>query len=114
HAFVNAALLTALFVVVFYVAFRSGLNKRFRDASVTKPQILASALVILYVLFESPDNHGVVALIFLVAFLFGVFRLSTRELLGLSAVVTTGYALVIASQSQIVMDPTELDRRLLN
>jgi len=114
HAFINAALFTVFFIVFFYILFRSGLNKRFRDASLTKPQILASALVILYVLSESPDNQGVVALIFLVAFLFGVFRLSTRELLGLSAVVTTGYALVIARQSQIGMDPTELDRRLLN
>jgi len=114
HAFVNAALLTALFVVVFYVAFRSGLNKRFRDASLTKPQILASALVILYVLFESPDNHGVVALIFLVAFLFGVFRLSTRELLTLSVVVSFAYALIIARQMQLDVDASELNRRLLN
>ena len=114
HAFINAALLTFFFIVVFFVVFRSGLNKHFQDASLTKPQILASALVVLYVLFESPDSHGTVALIFLVAFMFGVFRLNTRELLALSTIVALAYALVIAKQAQIGMDSTELNRRLLN
>lgn len=79
YAFVNAALLTAFFVVIFYIVFRSGLNKRFRDASLTKPQILASALVILYVLFESPDSHGVMALIFFWSLFCSVFFGSARE-----------------------------------
>src|ERR1700674_2349400 len=64
RAFVNSALLTAFFVIAFYAVFRGGLNLRFRDPSLTLPQILCSTLVILYALYESKHAHGVLALIY--------------------------------------------------
>lgn len=79
----------------FYAMFRSGLNLRFRDASLTVPQIVAANMVILYALFNSKDGKGILALIYGVSFLFGVFRLSTRELLALTAFVSVSYALII-------------------
>ena len=96
RVFVNAALLTLFFVIAFYAVFRSGLNLRFRDPSLTLAQILCSTLVILYALYESKHGHGVLALIYMVSFLFGVFRLSTRQLLSLTAFVVLSYGVIIA------------------
>jgi diguanylate cyclase len=114
--FVIAALLILGFVVLFYVLFRSGLNLHFRDPSLTLPQILASSLVILYVLSQSKDAHGILALIYMVSFLFGVFRLSTRELLGLTAFVALFYALIIGMQwyPEASLDPRGFNRMILN
>jgi diguanylate cyclase (GGDEF)-like protein len=84
-AFATAALLTVGFIVLFYAIFRSGLNQRFHDPSLTLPQIMASFLVILYVLSQSKEAPGILALLFMVSFLFGVFRLRTRQLLTLTA-----------------------------
>src|SRR5712691_7859790 len=53
QAFVTAILLTLAFVVLFYAVFRSGLNLRFPDPSLTLPQIIAATLVILYALSQS-------------------------------------------------------------
>ena len=114
RAFANAALLTLFFVVAFYAVFRSGLNLRLRDASLTFPQILCSTLVILYALYESKNAHGVFALIYMVSFLFGVFRLSTRQLLSLTAFVALSYAGIIAVRWHSGADPIQFKLMLLN
>jgi diguanylate cyclase len=116
EAFAIAALLTAGFIVLFYAVFRSGLNLRFRDASLTLPQILASFLVILYVLSQSKEAPGILALLFMVSFLFGVFRLRTRQLLTLTAFVAFSYALIIAVKwyPEAGADPVAVKRQMLN
>jgi diguanylate cyclase len=114
HAFAYAAAAIVFFVIAFYVLFRSGLNRHFQDPSLTLPQILCSTLVILYVLYESPASHGVLALIYMVSFLFGVFRLSTRQLLALTAFVAVSYAAIIGWQWQIGSNPPEHHRKVLN
>ena len=116
EAFATAALLTLGFVVLFYAIFRSGLNLRFRDPSLTLPQIVSSTLVILYALSQSKDGHGILALIYMVSFLFGVFRLSTRELLTLTAFVAFSYAMIIAVQwhPEADADPGVFNRKVLN
>jgi len=113
HGLINAALLTLFFVVAFYVVFRSGLNLRFSDPSLTIPQILSSTLVTLYVLYESKDGHGVLSMIYLVSFTFGVVRLSTRQLLALTAFTAVSYALLIGWQWHADPDPYLLKRKVL-
>lgn len=116
EAFVTASLLTLGFVILFFAIFRSGLNLRFRDPSLTLPQIVASTLVILYVLSQSKEGHGILALIYMVSFLFGVFRLTTRQLLGLTAFVALSYALIIAVQwyPDVHADPVAFNRKVLS
>ena len=116
RAFLTATSFVLGFVILFYVIFRSGLNLRFRDPSLTLLQIVASTLVILYVLSQSEEGHGILALIYMVSFLFGVFRLSTRELLSLTAFVAFSYALIIGVQwyPEAVADPHAFNRKLLN
>jgi diguanylate cyclase len=116
RAFLTATAFVLVFVVLFYAIFRSDLNLRFRDPSLTLLQILASTLVILYVLSQSEEGHGILSLIYMVAFMFGVFRLSTRELLSLTAFVAFSYALIIAVQwnPEAVADSRAFNLKLLN
>ena len=114
RAFVNSALLTLFFVIVFYVVFRGGLNLRFGDPSLTLPQIFCSTLVILYALYESKNAHGVLALTYMVSFLFGVFRLNTRQLLSLTAFVALSYAVIIAIRWYSEADLLQFKLMLLN
>ena len=95
------------------IMLRSGLNLRFSDPSLTIPQILSSTLVTLYVLYESKDGHGVLSMIYLVSFTFGVFRLSTRQLLALTAFTAVSYALLIGWQWHADPDPYLLKRKVL-
>ena len=112
QAFRNAALLVLFFVLVFYGLFRSGLNRKFADPSLTLPQIFSSTLVILYVLYESPISHGILSLIYMVSFLFGVFRLSTTQLLALTGFVASSYAMIIWLQWD--SGSAEQNRKILN
>ena len=115
-AFLTASSLVFGCVMLFYAVFRSGLNLRFRDPSLTLAQILASTLVILYVLSQSEEGHGILALIYMVSFLFGVFRLSTRELLGITAFVALSYGLIIGVQWYVDVPaaPHVFNRKVLN
>jgi diguanylate cyclase (GGDEF)-like protein len=102
--FVVASTTMIALVIVFFVLFRLGVNKRFADPSLTLAQIIASTVVILYCLYESPRGHGILALIYMVSFLFGVFRLLTRELLGLTGFVAVSYGLILALQARAIYD----------
>jgi diguanylate cyclase (GGDEF)-like protein len=115
-AFMVTAFSIVGFVLLFYAVFRSGLNLRFRDPSLTLPQIVAATLVILYALSESKDGHGILALIYMMPFLFGVFRLSTRQLLGLTVFVAVSYALIIGFEwgPELNTDPDAFRRKVLN
>jgi len=115
-AFVTAALATLAFIVLFYALLRSGFNLRFREPSLTRAQILAASLVVLYTLYQSQDGQGILALIYVMAFLFGVFRLRTGVLLGLTALVGAAYALIIALHwfEDASADPARFKRMLLS
>lgn len=94
--FVFASIAILVCIVAFYGLFRSGLNKKMRDPSLTVPMILASTSVISYVAYHlNEDARGVFLLVYLVSMLFGVFRLGTRKLLLISLYVLCSYGAVI-------------------
>jgi diguanylate cyclase (GGDEF)-like protein len=75
--------------------FLSGLNLRFRDPSLTKAQVYLAITVLMFALYHLDVERGIsVGLCFLV-FLFGVFRMSTREFTTLTLYTLAAYALVI-------------------
>ena len=80
---------------VFYVLFRSGLNLRCAEASLTVPQMRVSTLVILYAMYEANGGRAMLLVILLMIFLFGLLRLTTRSLIGCAAFTLTGYGGVI-------------------
>ena len=95
HAFVAGGALVAACIVLFFLLFRTGLNLRFRDASLTLPQILASVFATSYVLYYAGDARTVFYLLYMVSFLFGAFKLGTATQLLLALAMSASYGTVI-------------------
>src|SRR5688572_24268187 len=77
-----ALLLSAVIVALnaaLYVLFRAGLNLRFRDPSLTKLQVYLAVTVVMFAIYHADEERGVVLALAFLVFLFGVFRLNTRE-----------------------------------
>jgi len=94
-AFVRGAAIVAAFIGLFFLAFRTGWNKKVADPSLTVAQILASVLAISFVLYHADDARPIYLLIYMVAFLFGVFQLNTRALLSLACFMVLSYGIVV-------------------
>ena len=71
---VQASAIAAAAVLVFLVLFRSGLNLRFPDPSLTELQFLAAVSTMLFVVYHAPDTRLVFAAFFFVALMFGMLR----------------------------------------
>ena len=66
-------------MALFYLMLRTGLNLSFRDPSLTVPQVGSSILTMAYVMYYADRGRGALLVVFLIAFLFGVFRLRTHS-----------------------------------
>ena len=78
-----------------YAAIRSGFNRRFDDPSLTGFQILTAVTVIMYLVYHMDDGRNIALFGCFVVFLFGIFRLSTREFTVIALYTLAAYALVI-------------------
>lgn len=81
--------------LLIYVMFRTGFNKRFKDPSLTLLQILVATFWAMEVLYYAESTRGVAILLYLVIFIFGLFKLNVRQFLFLSFFTIAGYAAVI-------------------
>ncbi|MFH2098113.1 MAG: GGDEF domain-containing protein [Pseudomonadota bacterium] len=72
-----------------YTALRSGYNKRFSDPSLTMFQIGVATLVTMITVYFVDQVRGMLLMVYLVTFVFGIFRLRVGQFL-----VLTGFALV--------------------
>ena len=77
---VQASAIATASVLVFLVLFRSGLNLRFPDPSLTELQFLAAVSTMLFVVYHAPDTRLVFAAFFFVALMFGMLRSSGTPL----------------------------------
>jgi diguanylate cyclase (GGDEF)-like protein len=93
-------------IAAFYVAFRSGLNRRARDPSLTVPMMLSAIGVVTYALYHLGAARPVFLLIYPMIMFFGVFRLGTRAQLVVAAFIMCAYALVV---QQLAAQPARLD-----
>jgi diguanylate cyclase len=89
--FIGAALGVLCCVTLFYGAFRLGLNHRFADPSMMLPQILAALLIMLTVAHLEHATQIALVPFILIAFSFGIFRLSTLALILLSVGCLAAY-----------------------
>jgi diguanylate cyclase len=85
----------AAILIVYYLLFRTGANLHFRDPSLTALQIYTASLVLMYCLYFSNQGRGVYLIIYLIVFLFGVFRFDTRQFLRITIFSLVTYGLVI-------------------
>jgi diguanylate cyclase (GGDEF)-like protein len=87
-------LLTKLCV---YILLRSGFNKRFKDPSLTVLQmVLACFWVGVVSYFSQSPLRGSIITLYVVIFVFGIFRLSLRNFFALVGVAILTYAAAIA------------------
>ncbi|MGE3492507.1 MAG: response regulator [Vicinamibacterales bacterium] len=84
--FVQGAALILFWIAVFFFILSSGLNLRFKDHSLTLPQIAAAMVTMAYVMYYADRGRSALLVVFLVAFTFGVFRLRMRQLVLLAAI----------------------------
>jgi diguanylate cyclase (GGDEF)-like protein len=93
-----ALLVGSLMVAVnlgLYLLFRTGLNLRFEDPSLTRAQVLAAIVVLMYAVYSFDQGRAMVLNLALVVLTFGVFRFTTREFVRTAMWILAGYALVI-------------------
>src|SRR5262245_9665519 len=79
----------------FFLAFRTRLNERFADPSLTWGQVMAGIAVVMFVVYELDSERSLALGVALVVLSFGAFRFSTREFLTASGLVLAAYAAVI-------------------
>ena len=111
---IEAGILVISLIALFYAVFRSGLNLRMRDPSLTAPQMLSAVFTMLYVLYHASGTREPFGLFLFVAFTFGMLRLSTRELSILAAISLGGVATVIALRIHGGQDDAALKEDLLH
>jgi diguanylate cyclase (GGDEF)-like protein len=78
-----------------FAVFRTGLNLRLRDPSLTKIQLYVGISVLMFALYHLEAVRGLSLSLCFLVFLFGVFRLNTREFLTLTLYTLAAYALVV-------------------
>jgi diguanylate cyclase (GGDEF)-like protein len=81
--------------IAFYGVFRSGLNLRFKDPSLTAPQVVIAIGLVSYGMYCADTARGAFLLVYLVIVLFGVFRLARRALLIIGVLALCAYGAVI-------------------
>jgi diguanylate cyclase len=92
-AFVSGGALS--FIALFYAAFRSAIHTRFSDASLTVPQIVAALMLMLSVAYVERTTQVALAPFILMAFSFGIFRLSPRTLVIMTAGCLLAYLAIV-------------------
>ena len=92
---VVAAILMFAVNFAFFVAFRTNINERFEDPSLTWLQVLTGAAVLMYVVYHFDRERGLALMMSLLVLSFGAFRFNTREFLTAAGSILAGYALVI-------------------
>src|SRR5262245_25852791 len=60
--------LIAFWVALFYVLLRTGVNLRFRDASMTMAQLSSSIVTMAFVMYFADEGRAALRIVFLMAF----------------------------------------------
>jgi hypothetical protein len=84
--------------IVLYIIFRSGLNLKFSDPSLTIIQMCAGIMLTMYGMYYANEARGILLLVYVLILLFGVYKLNTRNFLFVSA-----FTLLLPRQINIAM-----------
>jgi diguanylate cyclase len=77
--------------ITLYIVFRTGLNRRMDDPSLTLVQICAGILVSMYAMYFANEARGVMLLVYVIILMFGIFRFHYRSFLYLSVFTLLTY-----------------------
>ena len=81
--------------VLFYALFRTGLNLRFADPSLTTEQMGAAMLFLAYVMYHAGPAREAFTLFYPVVMLFGVLRLTARRLFVLALLALAAHGTIL-------------------
>ncbi|KQC09175.1 MAG: hypothetical protein APR62_02980 [Smithella sp. SDB] len=81
--------------IILYSIFRTGLNKNFKDPSLTLLQMVIATFWIMVVVYYAYEARSGVLLVYMVVLVFGFFRLRIRQFLFLSVFAFVNYSAVI-------------------
>jgi len=81
--------------ILLYVIFRTGLNKSFKDPSLTLLQMVVATFWIMVVVCYAYEARSGVLLAYMVVLVFGFFRLRLRQFLFLSVFALVNYSAII-------------------
>lgn len=82
--------------IALYIVFRTGLNLRMADPSLTFIQMSAGILITMYGMYYANESRGALLLVYIIILLFGIFRLNYRNFLYISLFTLLTYGAVIA------------------
>ena len=99
--FVSVAAVVVAVVTVFYSVFRFGFNLRFQEPSMMMPQLMISLLIMLGVAYLERATQLALVPFVLIAFSFGIFRLSTASLILLSVGCLATYLGIILLRAHV-------------
>ncbi len=99
--------------LVFALLILTQRNLRFREPSMTMPQIAVAIIWALLVLAASPEIRGILLLLLFTIFFFGVFRLRTGQFLVLAMLAILGYGAILLYEAAD-MSRRELELQLLH
>lgn len=94
----NWALFTGMVLLgnmVFFFLFYNNINLRFPDPSLTREQIIYSALTGIIPLYCLPDVRPIILMFFIVPLNFGILRLNQRQYLGAGVSILAFYGLML-------------------
>jgi diguanylate cyclase (GGDEF)-like protein len=99
---------------IFYGIFRSDLNLRLRDPSMTEIQLIASMFAVMALVYYADAARGAFLMLFPVPLLFGSLRLRQMEMLRVSAVGIVGFMVVIVVSSVRHPEQVQLGLEIVN
>jgi diguanylate cyclase (GGDEF)-like protein len=91
---IQASVLIFTFIVAFFFLFRTGLNLRFSDPSLTGWQFIAAVVTMLYVVYRAPETRLAFTEFFFVALMFGMLRRDSKKVAVLGSVSVVLFALL--------------------
>ena len=113
-AFVQVTAAVVAAMIGFYLVFRAGLNRAAADPSLTLHQMVVATLVVMYAMYSSDaGGAGVIPIIVLMIFLFGVFRLRTWSMLLFALFILATHAATIALHAYFRPQVPDVGLRLL-
>jgi len=81
--------------VLLYTVFRTGLNKKFKDPSLTLLQMVIATFWIMLVMYYAYEARSACLLVYMVVLVFGFFRLRVMQFLLLTLYAWINYATVV-------------------